>query len=69
MRKHLPPFLAVPDVVCAELQGVEVQSSVEAQQANYYGNGYDDESYHEYKDTHYPWNGEPGGRAVPGPIC
>ena len=57
VREHLPPFSVVPHVVCAELQGVEIQNAVEAQQANDYCDGYDDECYHECKDTEYPENG------------
>ena len=54
MREHLPPFLAVPHIIRAELQGVEIQSAVETQQAHDDSDGYDDKGYHECKDTDNP---------------
>jgi len=57
VSEHLPPFPAMPYVIRTELQGIEVQRTIEAQEAHNDRDGYDDKGYHECKDTDYLENG------------
>ena len=57
VSEHLPPFPAMPYVIRTELQGIEVQRTIEAQEAHNDRYGYDDKGYHECKDTDYLENG------------